>query len=201
MSKNSVMRSLAPAALLAVALSACGPTHGPGAKGAAAAPSALVLRDDGGRDETLGSRAAKSNLTVLLFFSSDCPVQKAHDPRIRELVEAYRARGVSFYAVVSEVGADMKTERQAARERGLDLPVLEDRGAALADSLGVEYSTHSVLIDRSGGVLYSGGIDSDRTHLSAGAERWLERAIQASIAGTAVDKPKTEAMGCALRKH
>ena len=36
-------------------------------------------------------------------------------------------------------------EREEAKRRGLGVPVLEDRGAALADALGIEYSTHAVV--------------------------------------------------------
>ncbi|MBX3207026.1 MAG: redoxin family protein [Labilithrix sp.] len=165
------------------------------------APASLSLRDDTGKDESLSERAARAPLTVLLFFSADCPVQKAHDARIRELVDAYGPRGVAFSAVVSEVGADVAAERGAATQRGLGVPVLEDKDAALADALGVEYSTHAVVLDRGRRVLYSGGIDSDRTHLSPKAERWLARALDEALAGKPVSRAKTEPLGCPLRKH
>jgi peroxiredoxin len=198
-----MITKLARFALLSLFISACG--SGAGVKSATTstpAPVTVALRDDSGHEDTLGSRVAQSKLTVLFFFSSDCPVQKAHDARIRELAAAYRERGVAFYAVISEVGADLPAERQAAKERGIAFPVLEDRGAALADKLGVEYSTHSVVIDHDGAVLYSsGGIDSDRTHLSAGSEQWLKRALDAATAGRPVEKVKTEPLGCPLRKH
>jgi AhpC/TSA family len=185
-----------------LALAACGgASSGAASAQAPVAPAAAALRDDAGHDEPLAERAARSNLTVLFFFSSDCPVQKAHDARIRELVDAYGPRGVSFSAVVSEVGADMAAAREAAKQRGLGVPVLEDKGAVLADALGVEYSTHAVVLDRERHVLYSGGIDSDRTHLSANAERWLKLALDQSLEGKPVAKAKTEPLGCPLRKH
>jgi peroxiredoxin len=201
MSKQPVLLRLAIVLALSSSLAACGPSGRGAGTLTSTAPGAITLRDDLGRDEQLSSRTARSNLTVLLFFSSDCPVQKAHDGRIRELAQTYGSRGVSFYAVVSEVGADMRAEREAAKQRGFVFPVLEDRGAALADALGVDFSTHSVVLDRDASVLYSGGIDSDRTHLSSGAERWLERALQASLEGKPIEKASTEPLGCPLRKH
>jgi peroxiredoxin len=190
------------ALLLSLSLAACGGAAVQSPEGPkTVAPAAVSLRDDAGHDEPLSDRAARSNLTVLLFFSSHCPVQKAHDARIRELVAAYGTRGVSFSAIVSEVDTDMAAEREAAKQRGLGVPVLEDKGAALADALGVEYSTHAVVLDRERRVLYSGGIDSDRSHLSAGAERWLERALDAALEGKPIAKAKTEPLGCPLRKH
>ena len=162
-------------------------------------PSAIVLRDPNGHDERVLEQAARAPFYVLFFFSADCPVQKAHDERIRQIVEKYDR--VAFGAVVSDIGADIAVERAAAADRRLGVPVFEDRGAALADALGVEYSTHTVVLDRAGRVLYSGGIDSDRTYLSLNAERWLERALDAALAGRPIEKAKTEPLGCPLRKH
>jgi hypothetical protein len=149
----------------------------------------------------LGELVKRSRLTVLFFFSAECPVQKAHDARVRELMSLYQAKGVSFAAVLSETGADVAAERDAARRRGLTMPVLEDRGATLAEALGVEYSTHAVLLGADRRILYSGALDSDRTHMTSGAEPYLRNAIDATLAGEAVKKARVEALGCPLRKH
>ncbi len=170
-----------------------------GAPASAPSVGGMALRDEGGHEVRVG--IGKTPVTVLLFFSADCPVQKAHDARVREIVQRYGPRGAAFFAVVSESGADVQAERAAARERGLDMPVLQDRDAAVADALGVEFSTHAVVLGPDGKVLYSGGIDSDRTHLTEGAERWLERAIEAGLEGRSPTKARTEPLGCPLRKH
>jgi hypothetical protein len=191
-----------PGLCLALALStlACGGASSGATATTAASVANVALRDDGDQAIPLSTLTARSKLTVLVFFDSDCPVQKAHDARLRELVETYGPREVAFYAVVSDAGANMTAERSAAKERSLPA-VLEDRGAALADALGVEYSTHSVVLDRNANVLYSGGVDSDRTHLSPSRERWLEQAIVAATAGKPVARTKAEPLGCPLRKH
>ncbi len=201
--KLPLVTSLLLALLAATPIAACGGASSPAAVTVTSttAPASLSLRDEAGKDESLSERASRAPLTVLLFFSSDCPVQKAHDARIRELVDAYGPRGVAFSAVVSEVGADVAAERAAAKQRGLGVPVLEDKDAALADALDVEYSTHAVVLDRERRVLYTGGIDSDRTHLSPKSSRWLANALDEALAGKPVSRAKTEPLGCPLRKH
>ena len=188
---------------LIMLLAGCG---GPGASSPASgapvlAPANVTLRDESGAEESIEARAARSKHTVLVFFSSECPVQKAHDARLRDLIATYQAKGVAFAAVVSEVGVDMAAEREEVKKRLPGLAVLEDKNAALADALGVEYSTHAVLLDHDRRVLYSGGIDSERTHLSSGGDPWLKRAIDEALAGAPVAKAKTEPLGCPLRKH
>lgn len=81
------------------------------------------------------------------------------------------------------------------------MPLVVDARAAIADALDVEYTTHAVVLDRARRVLYSGGLDSERTHLSPNAEPWLRNALDASLAGRPVAKPKTEPLGCPLDKH
>src|SRR5262245_31524969 len=115
MSKKLVILSLAIVGL-SLACARTTPSAVPGGP----ALGAIALRDEANHDEPLAARAARANVTVLLFFSADCPVQKAHDLRIRELVDGYKDRGVAFYAVVSEVGADLAAERAAAKQRGLE---------------------------------------------------------------------------------
>ncbi len=196
------MRTIPKLGALASFLVACG---GNGALSATntsgSAPASLVLRDEAGKDESIEAWTGRSLRTVLVFFSSECPVQKAHDARLRELMAAYQGRGVAFAAVVSEAGVDVMAEREEAKRRVPGITVLEDKNAALADALGVEYSTHSVLLDRARHVLYSGGIDSDRTHLSPDSTPWLKQALDATLAGAPVAKAKTEPLGCPLRKH
>jgi hypothetical protein len=198
---NMHLRRIARAALLASLVAngfACAGKAGPPPK-TATAPE-VVLHSDSA-DAPLDELVHRGRLTVLLFFSAECPVQKAHDARTRELASLYEAKGVTFAAVVSEAGANLAGERDDARRRGLTMPVLEDRGATLADALGVEYSTHVVLLDRDRRVLYSGAVDADRTHLTDTSERYLRDAIEATLSGGPVKQPRVEALGCPLRKH
>jgi hypothetical protein len=183
-------------AAIALALLGCG-----AAASHVTAPAPVVTLHDVSEDVSLADLVKRQPLTVLLFFTGECPVQKAHDARVRDLIATYRPKGVTFAAVLSEAGAEVGAERDEARRRALDLPVLEDRGAVLADALGVEYSTHAVLLDGERRVLYSGALDSDRTHLTEGAERYLRDALDASLGGRPIAKSRVDALGCPLRKH
>jgi hypothetical protein len=167
----------------------------------AAAPDVTLVRGDAGGERLL-DRVKQSKLTVAVFFASHCPIQRMHDERLRTLAATYGPRGVTFIGVISEIDASLATESEAARSR--DLPfavVLGDRGASLADALGVEYSTHAVLFDRDGRVLYSGALDSDRAHITASAKPYLRDALEAALTGAPVPIARTEALGCPLQKH
>lgn len=144
---------------------------------------------------------ARAPLTVLVFFGARCPCQTRHDPRLLGLFSRYQPRGVQFLMIDSEVEASAARAVVEARNRHYPFPILIDRGARLADQIGAEYATHSVVVDSSGRVRYAGGIDSDRNYLREDADRYLERALDDLLSG---HEPRIVAgtpLGCSLEKH
>ncbi len=198
--KRALVIFMAP---LVMSLAGCGAGNT-----VAIAPNAPLVAAEG---DTSLERLHHARYTVLVFFTAHCPVQKAHDARMRELADAFRAQGVAFVGVASEVDADAASVNEAARTRGLPFPVVVDRGARLADALGVEYSTHVVVLGEPSkaaanaearrSVLYSGAIDSDGAFLTASAKHYLKDALSALVSGTTVSTKRTEALGCPLRKR
>jgi peroxiredoxin len=160
----------------------------------------VTLQGESASAVPLNDLVTKKPLTVLLFFTAECPVQKAHDVRFREIVTTYEGKGVSFALISSDAGGDINAEREDAKRRALP-PLYADKDAALADALGVEYSTHAIVLDSQRHVLYSGAVDADKTHMKEASERYLKNALDDALAGRPIRKTKTEALGCPLRKH
>lgn len=148
----------------------------------------------------LGRAVASARLTVLVFFSAHCHCLDAHDARLRALEAAFRPRGVQLFMIDSEVGATRARDDREAERRGYAFPILLDPGARLADRLGAEYATYSVVLDPEGRARYAGGIDSDKTHLRDDAERYLEAAIGDLLAGREPRVAAGKTLGCALEK-
>jgi hypothetical protein len=147
-----------------------------------------------------GRLPTRAPVTVLVFYSPHCHCLTLHDPRVVALYERYHARGVQFFMVDSEVGAAQGADDAEARRRGYPFPMLLDPGARLADQVGAEYSSYSVVLDAEGRIRYRGGIDSDKTHLQADAEPWLADALDDVLAGRATRLAQGKTFGCALRK-
>ncbi len=141
----------------------------------------------------------RAELTVVEFFSADCDCQRAHDARLNELAQRYEARGVAWFAVDSETDASSARDAALAKERGYLFALLVDHGAALAQALGAEYATYSVVLGRDGRVLYRGGIDSDQRELHDDARFYLRDALDDLLAHRPVRQPQGPALGCALR--
>lgn len=192
-----MLRSFLCSSLLLLA--AC-TSHG-AAPPAAPLAGTFVLGNEANEQEPLDALLGKARYSVFLFFTADCPVQKAHDARMRETVAKYAPKGVAFYAVASETGIDIGAERAEAKRRAIGMPLLEDKNAVFADALKVEYSTHVVLFEPNRVIRYSGGEDSERVHLTGQVVPHLEQALDAVLAGKDPPVKSAEPLGCPLRKH
>lgn len=138
--------------------------------------------------------------TVLVFYSPHCHCLAAHEARLLSLYQRYHTRGVQFFLVDSEVGATPELDETEVRARGYPFPMITDAGAKLANSVGAEYATYTVVADAQGRVRYHGGIDSDGIHLTDDATPYVANALDDLLAGRAPRTPEGKAMGCALQK-
>lgn len=189
---------VAPAvlAVTALALLACGPARAPASR----AIPALRLFDTAGGTTTMPDDLARATVTVVVFYAEHCPCFSVHEGRLRELVRTYADRGVRVMLVDSEVSATADRDARAAAERGLPAIVLDPAGK-LADALGAEYATYSVVFDAQGRVRYRGGIDSDKERLHEDTDAYVRNAVDDLLAGREPRTPEGKALGCALQKR
>lgn len=183
--------------LVALACASCGAGDRHAITGEAAS-TPLV----GPRRETLDVRALaqRARLTVLIFFSPECPSLRVHEPRLLSLFEYEHRRGVQFFMVDSEVGASTDRDVAEARNRGYPFPIFRDPGGKLADALGAEYAGYAVVLDSTARVRYHGGIDTDRTHLNDDATPYLANALDDLLADREPRVAEGKALGCSLQK-
>jgi peroxiredoxin len=154
----------------------------------------------GGESVDLRRAAESAPLTVLVFFSPHCHCLDQHQPRLRTLYAEYRTQRVQFFMIDSEVGGSPERDAAETQKRGYLFPILLDRGGRLAELLGADYATYSVVLDTEGRIRYHGGIDTDKTHLHDDATPYLRDAIDDLLAGRAPRVASGKALGCALEK-
>lgn len=165
------------------------------APGPARVPDLALIGSDGRAHALIDPRA---ELTVVEFFSRHCPCQAKHDERMRGLAKIYAERNVRFLAVDSEVGASASRAQQEVERRGYPFPILVDANGSVARGAGATYATYTLVADRQGRILYAGGIDSDKNHLTDDATWFLRDALDDALAGRAIRRPAGKTLGCAL---
>ncbi len=151
-----------------------------------------------GTTKSLAEVTRDHDWTVFEFFSAECPTQLEHDAYLKALNKQFSGPKVQFIAVNSESSATLQINQKEAQARGYDFPIMLDQQSLLAKSLGARYTTFVVVMDKRRNIHYKGGIDSDRTHLSEGRERYLENALTDLLNGNEPKKPEGKALGCSL---
>jgi peroxiredoxin len=161
----------------------------------------LSLSGSDGRVHDVTAELAREKFTIFVFYSEDCPCMRVHEGRLAELRRRYAANGVRVVLVDSETTAEPVRDAAEARKRAYPFPLLTDSDARLARLFGARFATHSIVVDATGAVRYSGGIDSDKNVLHTDARPYLREALDALLAGRAPPVPDREPLGCALRTH
>ena len=156
------------------------------------------LPDASGKEHTLASLKGKKG-TVLIFVATQCPVSNAYNARMEKLRQDYRARGVNVVGINSNYSETAAAVRQHASENNLTFPILKDAGNQIADRLGARVTPEAYLLDAAGKLVYRGRIDNSRNGDSVTSND-LRDALEAVLAGKAVEKAEVNAFGCSIKR-
>jgi peroxiredoxin/mono/diheme cytochrome c family protein len=140
-------------------------------------------------------------VVVLVFTGVGCPIGDLYMPRLVELAETYKSKGVTFLAINSNSRETAAQVAEHARRFALPFPVLKDPGNVVADVNLVERTCDVLVIARMREVQYHGAIDDQYglgTRKDSPTRRYLADALDAILAGRQVVTPATTAAGCLL---
>jgi peroxiredoxin len=146
--------------------------------------------------------APAGGATVLVFYSSDCPISNGYSPTLNTLVDSFPAKRVKWLGVCVDPDlADSEVETHA-RDFGLKFPVVRDRRGSFARKLGAKVTPEAFLIDAAGHIRYHGRIDDQYVargvRNAAPAQTELKDAVAAVLNGREVKVPFVEPVGCPL---
>ncbi len=158
----------------------------------------FTLPDVRGQERSLKSLAGK-NGTVLLFIAVQCPVSNAYNERMEKLAADYKAKGIAVIGINSNVKEDAEAVKAHAAENKLTFPILKDPGNKIADKLGASVTPEAYFIAADNKLLYHGRIDNSRNAAQIETTD-LRNALDAALAGKAIDKPEAKAFGCTIKR-
>lgn len=161
--------------------------------------SAAVLRDvDGNKHLLPADPAAKA--TVMYFVTHDCPISNRYGPEIRRICENYSARGVRCLMAYVDPMIGASEIQEHRRAFGATQPAVHDKDHFLADLAGATVTPESAVFDSAGNLVYRGRIDNLYAKLGTprrnATELDLRDALDDLLAGRAVSRPRTQAVGC-----
>lgn len=158
----------------------------------------FTLPDLDNKEHSLKSLAGK-NGTVLLFIAVQCPVSNAYNERMERLAQDYKAKGIAVIGINSNVAEDATAVKAHAAKNKLSFTILKDPGNKIADRLGATVTPEAYFLDGSNKLVYHGRIDNARNAEQIESND-LQNAIDAALAGKAVEKAEAKAFGCSIKR-
>ncbi len=171
--------------------------------GAETTDSSLVLgtlRSPDGQHVDLAAPA--NGLSVLIFYSSECPISNAYSPTLAKMSASFPAERVKWVGICVDPDLSDADLKAHARDFNLKFPVVRDRHGALAKRLGATMTPEAFVVDAKGHVRYHGRIDDQfakrgvRNANPSGNE--LQDAITSLLKGEEVKSPHVAAVGCPI---
>lgn len=137
---------------------------------------------------------------VIMVHGNGCPIVRNALPALREIRDAYQARGVEFLLINSNLQDDRDAIAAEAREFGVDLPIMLDSAQIIGESLGIVRTGEVFVIDpASWKLIYRGALDDRLTYERQRAEataHYLTDALDALLAGQTPAVATTDPVGC-----
>ena len=175
------------------------------AEGEVPAPPAIgatiedfTLPDVDNKEHSLKSLAGK-NGTVLIFIAVQCPVSNAYNERMEKLAQEYKAKGIAVIGINANATEDAAVVKAHASEHKLSFTILKDPGNKIADKLGATVTPEAYFLDANNKLLYHGRIDNARNAAQIETND-LRNALDAALAGKAIEKTEAKAFGCSIKR-
>lgn len=143
----------------------------------------------------------KTQLTVVCFLGTECPMARQYGPRLSKLSDEYSSKNVRFIGVNSNSQDSPKDVAEYCKEYGISFPVLKDPGNKVADQFGARYMAEVFVLDQSLTIRYRGRIDDQflpGVSRSQPTRHDLRIAIDELLASKSVSVTRTETVGCAI---
>ncbi|GIV08345.1 MAG: hypothetical protein KatS3mg019_0436 [Fimbriimonadales bacterium] len=144
-----------------------------------------------------GAFTLRGKITLLNFWSPNCACSRFMEPHVRDLVKQFTPRGVQIITVIivhDERVLDADSPGQL-RGRGIETPMVVDRGGALARRFGVWAAPAAVIANPQGQIIYTGAYNLGR-YCSNEATAFAKQALEAALEGRKPPRASTPFYGC-----
>ncbi|MCB9540762.1 MAG: thioredoxin family protein [Myxococcales bacterium] len=164
--------------------------------------------DSHGKKHTLADY--KGKWLVLEWLNHGCPyVRKHYDAKNMQALQAkWTDKGVAWLSVISSAEGKQgystpdKANEDVKANAAKPTAVLLDPKGVIGKAYDAKTTPHMVIINPEGVVVYDGAIDSIRSADQddiAKATPYVDKALEAGLAGKAIDPNQTTPYGCSVK--
>jgi hypothetical protein len=137
---------------------------------------------------------------VVIFIGHDCPISNSYSKEIIRLCQEFTPKKVAFCVVYADADLEKEKAQKHAKDFGFCCPALWDPKMTLALKWGASVKPEAVVLSSKGELVYRGRIDNRYVDFSKRREQVtshdLRDALEATLAGKPVAKPRVPAIGC-----
>lgn len=147
-------------------------------------------------------RPPTDGLTVLFFYSTECPIANFYMPVVNELVRRHGTDRIRWVGACVDPDLSSEARLKHVRDHEIAFPVITDGRGELARAIGVTVTPEAAVFDSGGRLIYRGRIDdhyAKRGVKAATVESHdLDEAVKAGLAGRQPATRQTAPIGCPL---
>lgn len=170
----------------------------------------VVMKDVIGGERSLSAINGEKGLLVV-FSCNTCPFvvgtegSAGWEGRYPDLGNFCRSNAIGFALVNSnsakrEAGDGFEDMRMHYKTQGYNTHYLLDEGNVVADAFAARTTPHVFLFDKDLKLVYKGAIDDNVDDPAAVTKHYLKDAIDALVAGRAIDPATTRNIGCSIKR-
>jgi peroxiredoxin len=142
---------------------------------------------------------AQMKAVVIMIQGNGCPIVRHALTTLQQVRDQYRAKGVEFLLLNSNLQDTAATITTEAEEFSIAFPILVDRQQKIGEALRVQRTSEVFVIEpRTWKLVYRGPMD-DRLHYEQqrpATKHYLTDALDALLAGQPVKVTSAEGVGC-----
>jgi peroxiredoxin len=160
----------------------------------------FTLKDSGGQNWSLEEHKDTKAVAVL-FIGTQCPINNAYMPRLAELHNQFKDKGVRFVGINPNRQDSAAAIAEHAKKHKIPFAVLRDPRNVVADQFGAKRTPEVFVLDAERKIRYHGRIDDQ---FGIGYQRPqatrhdLALAIEELLAGKGISVPTTAVAGCLI---
>ena len=159
----------------------------------------FTIKNYDGKEYKL-STALESGYVVIMFWSTECPYVQPFNDRINKYVNAYKDKGITFWAMNSNVTESAERVKEHSTEHKYVFPMLKDENSVVADLFEATRTPEVFVLNKDRVIVYHGRID-DNSNAEKVSSNDLNNALNELAAGKEISVKSTKSFGCTIKRN
>jgi cytochrome oxidase Cu insertion factor (SCO1/SenC/PrrC family) len=166
--------------------------------------AAISMKNANGKNMSMKDANGKNGLLVM-FSCNTCPFVVRNQSTTTKTIEYAKGQGIGVVVINSNEakrGSDDSYDamKKYAKEQSYTAPYLIDEESKLADMFGANHTPEIFLFNKDGKLMYKGAMNDNPGEPAAAKRMYIEEAINAMVAGKAIDPSTTKSVGCSIKR-